>query len=178
LLKHPIFNYVLDAGIHGGKSHYRIGQNPLTGTRSREADVFDQVRPRNKSGINGILEVAGCNEEKLWVLGRKLIQLSENRVSGAMYIDWIGFQTKLGPVGGKGLDLVQYHDKRPQTRFLCNHIREQMLNRLLAFSQSSTRKSVRLYLDIAELPPDLLWFQRFVRQGHAQATFCRFQADL
>ena len=69
-----------------------------------------------------------------------------------MYIDWIGLQAKLGTVSCQSLDFIQYYNERPQAGLLRNHICEQMLNRLLAFSERRTRKGVRLYLDISELP--------------------------
>jgi hypothetical protein len=69
-----------------------------------------------------------------------------------MYIDWIGLHAKPGTISCQSLNFVKHHNERPKAGLLRNHLCKQMLNRLLAFSERRTRKGVRLYLDISELP--------------------------
>ncbi len=76
----------------------------------RQVDRHHKIGAREESFVDCAGEIAGGKEEKLRIFRRKLVELCQNGVGGAVHVYRVGFHAHLAAVGGERLDLVEEHD--------------------------------------------------------------------
>ena len=98
------------AGESPGKFIDRCGQDRTTCLWAGQPDGFDQVRTGKERSVNGFGEVARRNEQQMWVVCSKLIELSQHSVCRSMHIDRIGVHAHARAIGCERFDFIEQHD--------------------------------------------------------------------
>ena len=129
----------------------RRPKNGTAGLGPRHTDVLDQVGAGKKRTVHRPREIARGDEQEVWVLRRKLVQLREHGIRGTVDVNRIGVHAHPRPVGGERFHLVEKHNQRAAFCLFGDGLAHQVTNRPLALTQGRTGQGVGFDLDEPEL---------------------------